>query len=169
MCVHACVCMCINMQEVISYPEFLLPVLKRFHQKNVLIRCHTWLSIHHLTLLHFTQRPEGKRQREVAREKVQVVEKEVLNWSGVPAPHLPAHSYLPPELPKANIQDCFLPPSFFPTFGSTYTDICFISTSTLSLSFSFLTCFFSLILQLNLSVSLSVSTLLQQWEILQNP
>lgn len=52
---------------------------------------------------------------------------------------------------------------YFFSFISTCADIRFLS------SYPLCVLFFTLILWLNPSVSLSISTLLQQWEILQNP
>ena len=141
-------------------------------RKNVLIRCHTWLSIHHPTLL---QQPEGKRAAEAAQQKVKVVEKEVLNWSGMSA--LP--SLLPLTCPQTTIQVVFLKSfSFFLFFFHLVCTLPFFPLPPQSRCFSHLI-FFPLIIWLNLSSPLSLSLslspalsvhpLLQQWEILQNP
>ncbi len=133
----------------------LLPVLNRFHQKNVLIHCHTWLSIHHLTLLRFTRRPEEKRQREAAQEKVQVVEKEVLNWSGMPA----LTSLLALTCPQSSLKQIYRIVFFSPSrfFQPARTFAFFPLPHCLCLSLSFLFFFPSLSGLTSLSLSLTHS------------
>lgn len=79
-------------------------------------------------------------------------------------------SHACPHLPQASVQESFffLLPGFFFHVDLRGHLLSFL-TSSLSLSVSLSTEFFSVVLWLNLSPSLSISTLLQQWEILQNP
>ena len=129
-------------------------------RKNVLIRCHTWLSIHHPTLL---QQPEGKRAAEAAQQKVKVVEKEVLNWSGMSA--LP--SLLPLTCPQTTIQVVFLKSfSFFPFFFFTWY-VSFLSShfplSLVVFHISFFSPSLSGLTSPLLSLSPSLSLLLSQY------
>lgn len=56
--VNRCVCVCENvLTDNFIHPDFYCLCGGASSRKNVLIHCHTWLSIHHQTLLGFTKRP----------------------------------------------------------------------------------------------------------------
>lgn len=127
----------------------LLPALKRF-----LLEKNSFDPLPHMVKhsppdsASFQTAARGEKTEGGGASESPCCEKEVWN-----CPHLPTLSYLPSRAPM----DVFY---FF------YINLC-------RYSFSFLLptvcAFFTLILWLNPSVSLSISTLLQQWEILQNP
>lgn len=133
----------------------LLPALKRFLlEKNCFDPLPHMVKHSPPDSASFQTAARGEKTEGGGATESPCCEKKLLN-----CPHLPTLSYLPSRAPM----DGFFNSSFSFLL---YQPVQIFAFFPLPHCVRF---FFTLILWLNPSVSLSISTLLQQWEILQNP